>query len=388
MKRYSILIIAWYASITHVSEFIRNLKKTNPYVEISLLTSKPSLNDIPKETIENTSEIICFKYYSGKSKNRLIKGLFTRFYFIRTFIRLSRRRYDIVNVHCAKPRLSYILHWIKKISDHLVISPWGSDVFRVEDKRDIRQLQRVYAAAQYVTVGNDSSIGQRIINEFKVDPSKMVKLVWGGEFFDYIQDHSISITTEEAKARFGLEDRYVITCGYNAQRQQRHEEIIDAIAGVRNQLPANLTLLFPFTYGTSVWSDSYKVSIKKKVEKLGIEMVSVEERLSMSDLLKMRMATDIFVHVQTTDAGSRSVMEYVACNKKVIHGAWMKYIYLEQYHPSCYFPINQMEDLGQTIIEAYCAQIGPLPQEVMDRIMARGWKHRMALWNSFFESLI
>ena len=113
MKRYSILIIAWYASITHVSEFIRNLKKTNPYVEISLLTSKPSLNDIPKETIENTSEIICFKYYSGKSKNRLIKGLFTRFYFIRTFIRLSRRRYDIVNVHCAKPRLSYILHWIK-----------------------------------------------------------------------------------------------------------------------------------------------------------------------------------------------------------------------------------------------------------------------------------
>ena len=388
MKHYRMLIIAWYASITHVSEFIRNLKKSNPDVEISLLTSRPNLDAIPRETIENTSEIICFKYYSGRSKNKFIVGLATRFYFLRTFARLPRNKYDIVNIHCAKPRLYYALHWIKKLSNHLIISPWGSDVFRVDDRRDIRQLRRVYEQAQYVTIGKDSSIGQRIIKTFGVDPGKMIKLGWGGEFFDFIQENSINITTEEAKARFGLGGRYVITCGYNAQRQQRHEAIIDAIRGVRDRLPDNLTLLFPFTYGTSSWSDSYKATIREKVKNLGLDSIMIEERLDMADLLKLRMATDIFIHVQTTDAGSRSVMEYVACNKKVIHGAWIKYAYLENYHPSCYFPVNRLEDLGECVAKAYNAQVEPLPQEVIDHIMARGWKHRMALWNSFFESVI
>lgn len=388
MKSYKLLIIAWYADISHISEFITNLKKSNPDVGISLLTSRPTLAEIPKDAIDNTSEIICFKYYSGKCRNKLIAGLVTRFYFLRTFARLPKNKYDIVNIHYAKPRLSYALPLIKKLSNHLVISPWGSDVFRIEDKRDIKQLQKVYANAQYVTIGKESSIGQRLINVFKVDPGKMIKLGWGGEFFDYIQERVLSTTTEEAKARFELEGRYVITCGYNAQRQQRHDAIIDAIDNVRDRLPEKLTLLFPFTYGTSSWSDGYKAAIKNKCRKLGLDMVSVEERLDMSDLLKLRMATDIFVHVQTTDAGSRSVMEYVACNKKVVHGAWIKYAYLENNHPSCYFPVERLEDLGECIVQAYNATVGPLPQAVTDHIMARGWKHKMALWNGFFESLL
>ena len=388
MKRYKLLIIAWYADISHVSEFITNLKKSNPDVEISLLTSKPTLAEIPKETIESTSEIICFKYYSGKCHNKLVVGLVTRLYFLRTFARLPKNKYDIVNIHFAKPRLVYALHWIKRLSSSLVISPWGSDVFRIEDKRDIKQLQKVYANAQYVTIGKDSVIGQQLINKFKVDPAKLVKLGWGGEFFDFIQENSNSETTEDAKTRFGLSGRYVITCGYNTQREQRHEEIIDAISNVREKLPENLTLLFPFTYGRTLWNAGYTEAIKKKGRELGFDLVAIEDHLSMSDLFKLRMATDIFVHVQTTDAGSRCVMEYVFCNKKVVHGSWMQYAYLEKYHPSCYFPVNRMDDLGDCIIKAYNAKVDPLPQEVLDHILARGWKRKMLLWNNFFESLV
>lgn len=388
MKKYRLLVIAWYASISHVSEFIVNLKKCNPDVEISLLTSKPSLNDIPEETIENTSEIICFKYYSGRLNNRLIAGLVTRFYFLRTFIRLSKNKYDIVNIHYPKPRLSFVFHWIKKLSNSIVISPWGSDVFRVDREGDIKRLRRVYAEAQYVTIGKDSQIGQLLISKFKVTPEKMIKLGWGGELFDFIQENSIRITSEDAKARFGLNGRYVITCGYNTQREQRHGEIIDAIYGIRHHLPENLTLLFPFTYGQTEWSAGYTEAVKEKGKKLGFDLVAIEDHLDLPDLFMLRMATDIFVHVQTTDAGSRCVMEYVSCNKKVVHGSWMKYAYLEEYHPSCYFPVDRMENLGECIIKAYEAKVEPLPLEVKSIIMERGWKHKMTLWNNFFESLI
>ena len=108
----------------------------------------------------------------------------------------------------------------------------------------------------------------------------------------------------------------------------------------------------------------------------------------MLDLLKLRMATDMFVHVQTTDAGSRCVMEYVYCNKKVVHGSWIKYAYLEDNKPSCYFPVDKMENLGKCIVNAYHAQVGDLPQEVQRIIMERGWNYKMTLWNDFFESLV
>ena len=388
MKKYSLLVIGWYAYIGHVAEFIKNLKKTNPNVEISLLTSKPSLAEIPEDIVENTSEIVCCRYYSGRIKCRFLAEFINRFYFFWDFICISRKRYDIVDIHYAKPRLVYVLHWIRKLSNNLLISPWGSDVMRVENKRAIRQLSRVYSQTKFVTVGKSSSVGQSLVNKFNVDPNKLVRLGWGGEFFDFIRENPNSVTTEDAKARFGLSNRYVITCGYNTQLAQRHIDIIEAINGVKGQLPENLTILLPFTYGKTTFNDRYTEIVQTKCRELGLDAVAVEEHLDMLDLLKLRMATDMFVHVQSTDAGSRSVMEYVLCNKKVVHGSWVKYAYLENYRPSCYFPVEGMEDLGKRIVEAYHAQVTDLPQEVMDIIMERGWKNRMILWNDFFESLV
>lgn len=388
MKKYSILIVAWKAYLIHVSEFVRYLKMINPNVEISLLISRSKFSVIPDDVKEKASEIAYFDECSNKIKNKLIGNLIDRFCFISSFIRQTKKKYDIVNIHFAKPRLAFAMRWIKKLSNTIVISPWGSDVMRADGERQIQQLTRVYSSANFVTVGPDSEIGRQVIEKFNFSREKMVKLGWGGEFFDYIQESSHTASIEDAKARFGLQGRYVITCGYNTQREQRHEAIIDAIYGVRDKLPENLTLLFPFTYGRSPWSDAYTDSVKKKGEQYGFDVVSVEDHLDMSDLLKLRMATDIFVHIQTTDAGSRCVMEYVACNKKVVHGAWIKYAYLEDNKPSCYFPVDRLENLGACIVKAYHAEVGPLPQAVVTRIMERGWKHKMVLWNNFFESLL
>ena len=387
MKNYRLLIIAWYANLHHVSEFIRNLKKTNPNVEVSLVYNKQRVESIPNDLLENTSEMLDVRLYSGKFKTRLLKQVVTLVSFMESFARIAKKKYDIVNIHYARPRLFYVIPWIKKLSNTIVISPWGSDVFQVEDKRDIKFLRKVYSIANFVTISRDSFLGQQVITKFRFIPNKMVKLGWGGEFFDFIQENSSAVTTEEAKKRFGIDGRYVITCGYNPLRQQRHEEIIDAIYSVKGQLPTNLTLLFPFTYCDG-WTEEYRKSIKEKGQRLGFDLVAVEDRLSMHDLLRLRMATDIFIHIQATDAGARSVMEYVACNKKVVHGAWVKYAYLEDYHPSCYFPVDCIEDLGDCIVKAYNTTIEPLPQEVTNIILERGWKSKMKSWNSFFESLV
>ena len=388
MKKYSILIVGIGCYFGHLKDFIINLKKKNPLVEISLVTT-PISDDDYNELCGIVNRIVQHKAYNGKIRLRYFVVLMNVLYYWIDFLGLLLKgHYDIVDIHFPKWHLKYAIPIIKMMTRNIVISPWGSDVLRVEDEKFIKGLRKVYSAARHVTVSKGSQIGQCVMEKFNVNPEKMIGLGWGGESFDFFQENLGKVTTEEAKNRFGLGDKYVITCGYNTQREQKHEDIIYAINNVRDQLPENLALLLPFNYGRSAWSDEYTERMKGKCEELGLDFVAVEDYLDMWDLLKLRMATDIFVHVQTTDAGSRCVMEYIQCNKKVVHGAWMKYWYLEKYKPSCYFPVERMEDLGECIVKAYHAPVEELPQEVKNIIVQRGWKHKMTLWNGFFESLI
>lgn len=387
-KKYSILIVGIKCYFGHVMEFVVNLKKKNPQVDITLILS-PIPDEVNKELSRYVNRIVIHKTYKNKIVPHFIIGRMNAILCYLTFLRLYlRNHFDIVDIHFVKPYIKYAMPIIKRMTKNIVITPWGSDVMRVENAKSIDILCEIYSQARYVTVDKDSQIGQCAIRKFKVDPDKMVALGWGGEFFDYMEENSEIVTTEEAKARFGLSGRYVITCGYNMRKAQRLEDIIDAIYDIKDQLPENLTLLFMRTYRESVNKKvSYSQTIINKGRAMGFDVVMVKDYLDMEDLLKLRKATDIFVHVQTTDAGSRSVMEYVLCNKKVVHGSWNKYLYLEKYKPSCYFPVDKIEDLGTCIVNAYQSQVGELPQEVRNIILERGWSHRMNLWNEFFESL-
>lgn len=388
MKKYSILIVGIGCYFNHLREFVVNLKKKNPLVDITLVTTY--LSDKGKEELlENGCSIIRHKTYHGRFHNRFFVILMNLYYRCRVLLYiLIKRHFDIVDIHFPTRKVKFAMPFLKMVSKNILISPWGSDVLRVEDEKSINDLRNIYSQAKYITISKDSQIGRCAIDKFKIDPNKMVKLGWGGEVFDFVQENSNMVTTEDAKRCFGLEGRYVITCGYNGQLEQRRIEIVDAISSVKNQLPDNLTLLFPYNYLKNPVNDANMEAVVSKCASLGLEAVIVEQYLDMQGLLKLRMATDIFVHVQLTDAGARSVMEYVLCNKKVVHGAWVRYAYLEDNKPSCYFPVDKMENLGKCIVNAYQAQVGDLPQEVKQVILKRGWSYKMTLWNDFFESLL
>lgn len=389
MKEYSILIVGIKCYSGHIREFIVNLKKKNPNVKITLVATNIR-EEFRDELLQYANKIVILKKFKERFRiPYFIVEFINKLYFYLGFLRLYfSGNFDIVDIHFPKGIVNKAMPILKRMTDNIVITPWGSDVMRVEDEKSIIELRKIYAQAKYVTVSQTSQIGKSAISKFNVNPDKFVKLGWGGEFFDFIHENDGKLTTETAKARFGLEGRFVITCGYNTQKGQRHEDIVNAIYEVKDKLPNTLTLLFPFTYGRSAKSDLYTKAIVEKSKALGLDVAVVDEHLDLSDLFKLRMATDIFVHVQNSDAGSRCVMEYVLCNKKVVHGAWMEYIYLEKYKPFCYFPVDQMKNLGNVIVKAYNSKVDDLPQELKALILERGWNSRMTKWNAFFESLV
>lgn len=387
-KSYSILIIGMFGIPSHVERFVRNLKQTNPSASITLFSDRDK-DSFSQDVFDCIDEYIQRKTYSGwPHKLWKFRPWFDRYVFVKQFKSLAKQRhYDIVNIHFPTYRVCHVMKYLKAMSDAIVVSPWGSDVLRVDPKKK-KKLCRVFKNADYITVDWRGIFGNVLYQEMKIEKEKFHPLAWGSETIDYINEHLSEISKEKAKELLGLSGKYLITCGYNAFEEQRHEMIINAIKSKRDKLPDNMTLLFPVTYGSSYGTrkQEYVKRLKELCDELQLPVVFYENYLSVSEIFLLRRATDMFIHIQTTDGGNSSLQEYVLCGAKVVHGSWIHYARLEQYKPLFYYPVNALEELGDVIINAYHSEPIQVPEEVMESIKNRGWKAKMKLWDEFFVS--
>ena len=384
---YSVLIIALECHYSHVTRFIKYLKSTNPSVDISLFTDKAI---VPDEIKENTKEIIYREWSSPKRgiKIKAVSKLFNKWLMFKQFKELSKQRhFDIINVHFAQYYMAFVVPFLKRMSTKLILTPWGSDILRVSSKMKILFLKRLYQNADMITTGTEYYLGNYIIHTFHVDAKNMRSLRWGSETIDYINDYLVHITKDDAKRELGLAGYYIITCGYNAFQEQRHEQMIRAIYSIREHLPEKTVLFFPVTYGRDSKKREYIQHLKYLCEDLGLQALFYEEYLEVKVIFLLRRSSDMFIHVQTTDAGNSSIMEYCICGNKIIHGSWIYYKWMDR-SPIFYFPVDDLNELPHVILNAYKSHLPALPGDVISTIKSRGWKERMVEWDEAFTRLL
>lgn len=377
---FKILILAIGCHYSHITRFVVNLKRVNPNSELVLFTGLKK-EELAPELTNGLSEIIYRKKSSSSGFLGSIKNIWA---LINQFRCLSKkRRFDIVNVHFPILLYAPIMPFVNRMAKRIVASPWGSDILRVNGWRFNLLCKWVVGKCDFVTVAMTSKMGSKINSVLQKPEQFFYPLEWGSETIDYICGTDEKITTKDAKEEFGISDSYVITCGYNAFPAQRHEIMIETIAEVRGKLPSNLILLFPVTYGFENRKE-YINSLRRKCESLGLRSIFFEDYLSMSQLYKLRMATDVFIHIQPTDVGASSIQEYILCRKKIVHGRWVSYPHLEKYKPLFYYPVNELSDLGDVIVSTYLANPINISQELIEDIKGRGWNEKMRQWNDFF----
>ena len=387
-KKYSLLVVALYCYTGHVKGVVEHLRKINPLVDITLLSNiKPEVlrKDIPDASINIAwYDVKDVNFISSKwLRERVIRYKQNRF-----FAKFSnKRKYDIVNIHFPKRHLAYAYKYLRAMSKRLVITPWGSDVLR-QNQKALDELRSLYQHADHIITTINTPLGRKIQAEFDIGEDKFVGNFFGSDIIDYANSCGDTITQEEAKERFGLTGRYVITCGYNRKVPQRHKVIIKAIDQVRSQLPENLTLLFPMTYANPRTDYDYVQEIKIMCQEKHLPAVFVTDYLNIDEVYKLRKSTDMFVHIQTTDASSGSVMEYILCKKKIVHGSWIKYEELESFKPLFYYPVDKLEELGEIIVKAYNSEMIKIPMGVIDYIKSFGWDNRSLKMNDFFMSIV
>ena len=378
-KEFSLLIMGYFESV-FIIQFVKNLKKNNPNAKIYYWGRKPNKEVVDKDYI-NCYEDYCFYDISHKIKVPVLNKIDAVLQYRKCFKSfILNRHFDYINIHFVRPEYFLLMDYMKKCSSKIVLTPWGSDVYRV--KKTVKFLvNRIYKKADIVT-GRNNRFTRDVIRIFEVPDVKMHYCELGVESFDYIVENKKHIDTDIAKKKLGLGGKYVITCGYNAIRAQQHLSIIDSIYKIKNELPSNLMLLFPFTYPQD---NEYKAQVKERIKERGLDAVYFEEFLDVPNLYLVRMATDMFIHVQTTDAFSASFMEYLLCEKKIVNGKWLKYPELEKNGVVPYFEVDSMDHLDECILHAYLSAPISIANETFEEIEKKQWKGVIKKWSQLFS---
>lgn len=290
-------------------------------------------------------------------------------------------KYDLINIHYLTLDSFFLLPFIKRKSRKILISPWGSDVYRIKNKR--KYYWTVYHYADFVSAPK-IKFRDDVRNLFSVPSSKFIDLGFGSEIIDYISNNQYS-DTKVIKRNLGCEDSYIITCGYSRSKAHHHSTIIDALFSVKKHLPQNVILYFPMTYG--IYDQEYLDSIEQKLSECGFRYHIFKDYLSNEQLFHIEKATDLFIHIQDSDAFSATIQEYLLCDTAMINGSWLRYPELEKYGIP-YLLVDQKEELPKVLTSFFMNKSNPIvPKELKGEIANRGWSKMICQWYQFYASL-
>ena len=380
---YRLLLIGPLDSV-HLRRLIIHLREARPEAVICALTWSMK-SPLPDDVSKALDSYEVAKAPAGLlSRIPVLRSTVARIRYRRAFRTLvSSRSFECFNIHYPSPRDLHLVPLMKRTGGKVILSPWGSDVLRITDSVSLQKLKRLYSEADHIT-GIKGRFMDSVVSILGFDTGKIIEAGFGSDTLDYIFEHGSDVSKEQAKETFGLAGKYLITCGYNGSAGQRHEAVIKAVASVKDRLPDNLTLVFPFTYGAKA---GYRQELDACLEKNGLKGFFVTDFLSLDRLLSLRKCTDMFIHVQPTDASASSVKEYLVCGAKVLNAGWIVYDDLGENAGQFIFTVPSMEALPGTIEYAYGSEEPVVPESVMSTIRSGGWKSRILDWDSMFRSL-
>jgi hypothetical protein len=379
-KGYSVLMIGNFESV-YVVEYVKHLKQVNPHAHISFWGYTHDKSDADRNLSDYYDECCFFNIRHLVKSSMLwqIKAIKELRKSFRTFV--AGKHFDYISVQYIKPEYCFLVNYFKKSASKLVITPWGSDVYGI-GKFYKHLVKIVFDKADYVT-GPDDRFTRDFTRIFNVPARKIVHCDLGVAPIDYIIDHKGQIDSKEAKHQLGVDDSFVITCGYNANPAHQHLKMIDVIQKVKDELPQNLVLFFPLTYPNK---PEYKQIIKQKVKESGLKAVIFDQFLDVPHLFLLRQATDLFIHIQSTDASSGTLYEYILCEKKILNGAWLKYPEIEINGKKPYYTVDTLDNLGQAIINTYKAEPLEIDKQVLADLEKKQWKVVIKGWDDLFSN--
>lgn len=219
--------------------------------------------------------------------------------------------------------LGFAYKSIRKCCKRLVLSYWGSDILDIDNKK-AKKMRNLLNAASVIHIATESM--RKAFRGYygKQYDKKLASAFFGNVLVQRYTELSGSGTLSSLENPIYLpEDKYIIALGYNGNKRQQHKEIITSLASLPKQILKKCYFVIQMSYGID--SDNYMTVIMNILKDNNMEGVVFDKFLSVDESIALKSKVDIFVHGQTTDAHSSSLLEYMYLGSKVISPSWIEY---------------------------------------------------------------
>lgn len=326
--------------------------------------------------------------YLDRYKHSFMSKVFFLSSLIRTVRGFSRTsKWDIINIQYVDPHLLRVFALFPALTRKLVLSYWGSDLMR-ENSAVLGSITEIVSNSLGSTFDNGDLV--RIHENLYPDYQKRSIIMLPLPILDDIerldsekQSEYICIDGQTIKR-----DKILICIGYNGRRQQQHDMVLNQLKKMNEKIKSKISLLFPFTYSVDKY-DTYIDDLKVQISESGIESYIFERLLSNEDLARLRIATDVFINAQTTDAFSGSVCEALYAGGILVNAKWLHYEELDKYNLE-YIEYNEFKDIPpivERIIKGFDRNHKDLQNRVSIRKL-RSIENCRQQWISYFSRLI
>lgn len=227
--------------------------------------------------------------------------------------------YDFIHVqYVTFERLMKNLIIKKSVQTKLFASFWGSDLLRVSDRTLL--LEKIFLRNYNYITADSYSMVERYNKFFGNTKNKLDIVYYGVSLIPYI-DRWLSEKKQCINDLSIPKDKIVISVGYNGRPQQQHDKVINVLNVLENK--KDYFLLIQSSYGNE--DVVYKQKLKTILDNSGFQYKIISNYLTMDELAKLRVITDIFINAQTTDAFCNSIKEYMYSKTQIINASWLHY---------------------------------------------------------------
>lgn len=322
-----------------------------------------------------------YEIHGRKDNSSFLEVCYGHFLALKEIIKSGT--YDLINmqyVDYADLADVIILKYMMK--SKLVLSYWGSDLFRIK-KANLDFMSKASEHADFITFDNaDLEMGFRKIRRQK-NKIPLKTVLFGLPILDIIEQKQKSEKLAEIRRKWGItENKVVIAVGYNGLPEQQHKKILGVIEYLDSEYKERIILLLQMSYrGSRI----YRNSVVSKAKKTGCEYIEIQRFLENEEVAELRMLTDIFINAQSTDAFSGSVCENLFAGTLLINARWLRYKELEKYH----FKYLEFEDFSEInrLIKLAMEQKMDLSKNRELVWKLRSWQHCSPQWEDVYRRM-
>jgi glycosyltransferase involved in cell wall biosynthesis len=250
-----------------------------------------------------------------------LRGIDQNTRYLRVFSEIQRE-FDVLHLHFMWPTLAEFVRLIPD-TKKLVVTIWGSDLLRVKGAENHRLQQQISRRASIITV-RSSEMKEVLLSRFGRELERKVRIVkFGSPVITLIQNSDLASLRRDFRADSEVGDDQLIVCvGHNGFRQNQHIEVLTALGALNDQVKARLVFLVPMTYGNdSGYAEECEALAREKQLNLRV----LRKFMPHGEVVRLRAASDIMIHVPTTDALSGAMCETIFCGNIVITGTWLRH---------------------------------------------------------------